>query len=138
MLNKSNMPQAKVSARIERNHYQSTIQAGEHFIISDEPESIGGKDAGFNPFELVLAGLASCTNATLRMYADKKGIALAEVKMELSLESNEENNTTNIKRTIELIGDLSDAEKEKLMVIADKCLVHKMFSNPIHIETVAV
>lgn len=132
------MPQAKVSARIERNHYQSTIQAGEHFIIADEPEFIGGKNAGFNPFELVLAGLGACTNATLRMYADRKGMDLAEVKMELSLETDEVTYTTHIKRSIELIGELSDAEREKLMVMADKCLVHKMFSNPIQIATTAV
>ena len=45
-------------------------------IISDEPESAGGTDKGPTPYEILLAGLASCTAVTLRLYADHKGIPL--------------------------------------------------------------
>lgn len=126
---------ASITAHIGKEHYQVTLQAGEHFIIADEPESVGGKDAGFNPAQLLLSGLGACTSATLRMYADKKGMALTEAKIHLTLQRDEANNTTNIKRSIELAGDLTDEEKEKLLVIAEKCIMHKILTNPITIDT---
>ena len=38
-----------------------------------------------NPYQLVLAGLVQCTAATLRMYANRKGWALGEVKVRARL-----------------------------------------------------
>ena len=60
---------------------------------------------------------------------------LEEVKVNLSLERDEEKNITNITREIKLIGDLTDEERAKLLVIADKCPIHKILSNPINIST---
>jgi putative redox protein len=53
--------------------YQVHIVASGHELLADEPEDNGGRNAGPNPFDLVLAGLAACTAITLRMYAERKG-----------------------------------------------------------------
>ena len=69
------------------------------------------------------------------MYADKKQLKLEEVKMNLSLERDEEKNITNITREIKFVGDLTDEERAKLLAIADKCPIHKLLSNPVKINT---
>ena len=123
------------NAYIGRDHYKVTITAGKHAVIADEPEDKGGKNEGPNPHELLLASLGACTCATVRMYADKKQLKLEEVKMNLSLERDEEKNITNITREIKFVGDLTDEERAKLLAIADKCPIHKLLSNPVKINT---
>jgi len=125
----------EVKAHIKRQHYHVDIEAGKNTLVADEPIDHGGGEEGFNPYQLLLASLGACTSATLRMYADRKGMNLDEVKVNLTLECDDENNVTRIGRVIQLIGNLTDEEKARLHVIADKCPVHKVLSNPIAINT---
>ena len=123
------------NAHIGRGHYRVTINSGKNVIIADEAEDKGGKDEGFDPFELFVASLAACTCATVRMYADRKQMSLEEIKVNLSLEKDDEQNVTNITRVVEFIGNLSAEQRARLLEIANKCPVHKIMSNPIHITT---
>ena len=123
------------NARIGRDHYKVTINAGKNVIIADEGENNGGKDEGFNPHQLLLASLGACTCATLRMYADRKQLNLEEVNVNLSLNAEEGKDSTTIVRQIELIGNLTPAERARLLEIANKCPIHKILSNPINITT---
>lgn len=123
------------NARIGRDHYKVTINAGKNVLIADEGENNGGKDEGFNPHQLLLASLGACTCATLRMYADRKQLNLEEVNVNLSLNADEGKNSTTIIRQIELIGNLTPTERARLLEIADKCPIHKILSNPINITT---
>jgi putative redox protein len=52
-------------------------------LTVDEPPSLGGTDAGPNPVELVLAGLATCQEITYRAYATALGIPLDSVSVKL-------------------------------------------------------
>jgi putative redox protein len=123
------------NAHIGREHYKVAITVGKHVVIADEPEANGGKNEGPNPHELLLASLGACTCATVRMYADRKKMNLDEVKINLSVERDEENNLTNITREIKFVGELTDEERTKLLAIADKCPIHKLLSNPVKITT---
>ena len=123
------------NAHIGRDHYKVTINAGKNVVIADEDEAHGGKDEGFNPHELFIASLGACTCATVRMYADRKQMNLDEIKVTLSLERDEEKNVTNITRQVEFVGNLTDAERTRLLEIANKCPIHKVMSNPIQITT---
>ncbi|WP_214227622.1 OsmC family protein [Pedobacter sp. B4-66] len=121
---------------LDRSHYKTKVYAGGHFIYSDEPESIGGTDEGMTPGALLLASLGSCTAITVRMYADRKQYNLDGIKVELAIcDEKDMNKETTITRKIELIGSLTDEERQRLMQIADKCPIHKILSNPIKIET---
>lgn len=123
------------TAHIKKDHYKTHLQAGENSLIADEPAETGGAEMGFSPGELLLASLGACTTITLRMYADRKGWALEEVKCHMTYERDKEKNITTILKNIELIGALSADEKKRLLVIADKCPTHQILTNPIAIET---
>jgi putative redox protein len=124
-----------VNAQIGKELYKTTITTATNSILSDEPKETGGKDLGFNPNELLVAALAACTSATLRMYADRKGWDLTEVKVEVSFERDPKINKSFIKRKVELLGNLEEEQRSRLMVIANSCPIHKTLSNPIEIET---
>lgn len=127
---------AQISASIKREAYKTEIHSPSgNVLISDEPESVGGKNLGFSPSELLASSLAACTGATLRMYADRKGWDLEEVKLEVSLEVNRTENRTEIHRTIKLLGKLDQAQRERLLSIARVCPVHKILSGKIAIQT---
>ena len=121
---------------LDRAHYKTKVYSGGHFIYSDEPEDIGGTDEGMAPAALLLASLGSCTAITIRMYADRKGFKLDHIKIDLAICKEEEmNKETVITRKIVFTGELTDDERKRLFVIADKCPIHKILSNPIKIET---
>jgi putative redox protein len=121
---------------LDRAHYKTKVYSGGHFIYADEPEDIGGTDEGLSPAALLLASLGSCTAITIRMYADRKGFNLEHIKIELAICKEEEmGKETTIKRKITFTGVLTEEERVRLMVIADKCPIHKILSNPIKIET---
>lgn len=124
---------------LDQSKYLTKVYAGGHFIYADEPAEIGGTDEGMTPGALLLASLGSCTAITLRMYADRKNIALETIKIHLTLIEPEGSvSSTAITCKIEFGGNLSTDELSRLLQIADKCPVHKMLSNPILIETALV
>ena len=134
-----------MAARIGRNGYTTELRAGKHSFIADEPISSGGEDLGPGPYDYLLSTLGACTAMTLRMYADRKGWDLAEVEVHLSHHKaykedceNCENKTariTLIEREIILSGQLDDAQRSRLMEIADKCPVHRTLSEEIEVRT---
>ncbi|ELR68442.1 hypothetical protein C900_00363 [Fulvivirga imtechensis AK7] len=135
----------QVLCRTGDEGYTTQIQAGDHSLLADEPEKLGGNDLGPTPYDLLIAGLGSCTSITLRMYADRKKWPLEEVKVHLQhnqihekdCESSEDANAKidHIEREIELIGELSSDQRQRLMEIADKCPVHKTLHGKITINT---
>ena len=129
------MSDINVKASIGRDHYKVVLQAGKNTIIGDEPVSKGGGDEGMNPHQILIAALGACTCATVRMYADRKGMLLDSIDVTLSLVRDDENNVTNITRDITFTGNLTLEERERLLTIANKCPIHKVLTNPINIET---
>jgi len=135
----------QVVTRTGDDGYTTEIKAGYHFFLADEPESVGGKNLGPTPYDLLVAGLGACTSMTLRMYADRKKWPLEEVKVHLQHSKEHSQDCDNceekgakidvIAREIELFGDLTDEQKTRLLEIADKCPVHKTLHSDITIES---
>ncbi|HYI14982.1 MAG TPA: OsmC family protein [Thermomicrobiales bacterium] len=124
--------------------YTQQITLGNHRLVADEPRPIGD-DAGPTPYDLVLAGLGACTSMTLRMYANRKGWPLDEVRVTLRhsrihAEDCAHCETTkgwvdHIDRDIELVGALDDSQRQRLLQIADHCPVHQTLTSEIDIAT---
>ena len=126
-----------VVAENGQGRYQQQVQAGEHIMLADEPESMGGSDAGPAPFDFVMAGLGACTSMTLRMYAERKNLALTRVSVSLSHDKTEVDGIKHdrITRQITIEGKLSEAERQRLLEIAEKCPVHQALSQSLVIES---
>ncbi len=126
-----------VVAENGQGRYQQQVSAGKHIMLADEPESMGGGDAGPAPFDFLMAGLGACTSMTLRMYAERKGLALTGISVVLNHDKTEVDGIqrNRISRQITLEGNLSDAERQRLLEIAEKCPVHRALSQSFVLES---
>lgn len=122
-----------VTATIGKDLYKTELIATGHTLIADEPEEAGGGDLGPSPGQFLQLSLASCTAITMRMYAQRKNIALEKVRVEVSTERTGEK--TVFQRHIYLEGLEDESQREKLLAIANACPVHKTLTHPIEIET---
>lgn len=113
-----------------KGRYQQEVVAGRHRLLADEPAAMGGEDAGPAPFDYLLGALGACTSMTLRMYAERKGLALTGVSVTLSHEKVEIDGVMRdrINRSITLAGELSEEQRQRLLEIANKCPVHRALS----------
>jgi putative redox protein len=120
-----------------QGRYQQEVIAGQHRLVADEPLSIGGADAGPAPFDFLMAGLGACTSMTLRMYAERKGIALTGISVNLSHDKLTVDGVSRerIVRRITLAGDLDPGQRARLLEIANKCPVHRALGQPLVIES---
>ena len=116
-------------------------------LVADEPAKMGGTEAGPTPFDLVAAGLAACTAMTLRLYADRKKLALAGVDVQVGRDRipAPDGATTHAKDgkvdrycvQVTLSGALSDKEKARLLEIARRCPVHRALTSAALVEVEA-
>jgi putative redox protein len=116
-----------------RDRYVQEISARRHALRSDESAAGGGADAGPTPVELLLSGLGACTAITLRMYAERKGWELGEIKVDLRLV--EEGGARRIERRVRLGAALTDEQRRRLLEIAEKTPVTRMVREGVGIET---
>lgn len=121
------------------------VQSDSHQWQADEPLRVGGNNFGPDPYEHLLAALGACTVMTIRMYANLKEIPLENVVVNLShnrehikdCDNCDKSNSTMdvISREISFSGNLSDQDVKRLLVIADKCPVHRTLHNKIEVRT---
>lgn len=112
--------------------YQVTNTARSHVWLSDEPFELNGQDEGPTPKELFLSSLASCVLITLRMYAQPRNWDIGQITIELSM--TELDDRTEIRKTIDFSGKLTDEQRDRLLEISDRCPVAKLLKKPIDIK----
>lgn len=125
----------KINAHLGQEKYKTEIKSVTNTLIADEPFDLEGQDLGFSPKELLASALGSCTIITLKMYANHKSWNLTDVNIEVTFDWDNEASKSMFTRKIELLGDLTEEQRERLLKIADKCPVHKVLMNPTKIET---
>lgn len=123
--------------------FQNEVIVGPHKLLADEPASYGGTNTGPTPYEYVAAGLGACTNMTLRLYTQRKGWDIGEFSVVVTHNKvhaqecetcDEETKAKGGKvdvfhRTISVPQDVAPEIADKLLVIADKCPVHRTLHN---------
>jgi uncharacterized OsmC-like protein len=118
---------------------------GRHGLVADEPIAAGGTDRGPGPYELLLMALGACTNMTLRLYADRKGMPLTRASVRLKHAKihaedcadceTKQGMLDRIERVIDLEGPLDDEQRKRLLEIANMCPVHRTLTSEIKIDT---
>jgi putative redox protein len=108
-----------------RKGYEHEIEIREHRLIADEPEEKGGTDTGPKPTELLAASLASCTAITIEMYANRKEWDLGQVEVTADFTEASTDSPASFKVNIKVPAELDDDQRERILVIAGKCPVHR-------------
>ena len=107
-----------------------------HRWLGDEPEDAGGANAGPSPERLLLSALGTCTAVTVTMYAHRKQWPLTGVKVELAFNPDgKPESGTDIRRRVELLGELDDAQRHRLLLAANACPIHKVLTGEVRIDT---
>ena len=123
----------KVESQFGEGPLQQKLITGDLHFLSDAEVSKGGSGTGPSPHEYLGAALAACTSMTLKMYASRKAMSLENAIVIVDIERID--NVEKFMRDIQLIGNLSAEEKERLMEIANKCPIHKALAGQIQIKT---
>jgi uncharacterized OsmC-like protein len=128
-------PGEVVVGEVGVGRYAQIVYDGKHRLSADEPVEAGGLDTGPNPYGLLMAALGACTSMTLRMYAARKNWALKQVTVRLRHAKihaadcaeceTKVGKIDRIEREIELSGELSHEQRQRLLEIANKCPVHQ-------------
>ena len=141
----SSYDDATVSATTQATGFRTELHARGFELAADEPASVGGTETAPTPYDYLGLALASCTSMTIRMYAQRKDLPLDAVRVTVShgrvhATDCAECETTDghmdrLTRTVSLTGDLSDAQRERILQIADRCPVHRTLENDIQVVT---
>ena len=120
------------------------MQARQFSWRGDEPPPAGGTDTGPTPYELLLGGLAACIAITLRLYANHKRMSLSGIDVRLEfdrvhaddcLDCDERTNgwIDRIRTQVTIHGMFTDAQRNRLAQVAERCPVHKTLVHGVQI-----
>ena len=123
----------KVVSQFGEGPLQQKLSTGDLQYLSDAEVSRGGSGTGPSPHEFLGAALAACTSMTLKMYSERKSIQLKNAIVTVDIERHDD--VEIFTRHIELIGDLDEAQRARMLEIAQRCPIHKALAGEIQIKT---
>lgn len=115
--------------------FQVAARTATSAFLVDEPVSVGGLGSGPGPYDLLSAALGSCTAMTLRLYAERKGWPLHRVQVSVRHHRASLTARDQFDRTILIEGPLDEAQRARLLQIAEQCPVHRTFERGADVVT---
>jgi putative redox protein len=104
--------------------YQVEARVGDAAFLIDEPVDAGGLGSGPNPYDLLSSALGACTTMTIRLYANRKSWPLERVRVTVKHSRADLQARDVFQMGVTLEGPLDDAQRARLMEIAERCPVH--------------
>ena len=123
----------KVVSQFGEGPLQQKITTADLHYVSDAEVSKGGGGTGPSPHEYLGAALAACTSMTLKMYAGHKSIDLKDAIVTVDIQRQDD--IEIFIRDIELLGNIDEHQRARLLEIAQRCPIHKALSGEIQIKT---
>jgi putative redox protein len=106
-------------------------------LLVDESTEFGGQDQGPMPGDYLCLSLASCKVITLRMYAQRKGWLVNQIKVTVSLAKGSQTETGQYTFFCELslTGELDEAQRKRLLEISKACPIQRLLAKPSEVVT---
>ncbi len=127
---------AHARATIGTTNYRTDIATGHkghHRLTADEGAELGGQDAGPAPYDLLTSALSACTAITLRMYAERKGWAVAAVQVDVHFSRDGEKQW--IDRVLTIEGAVDEDQRRRMADIAERTPVTLTLKGGLEIRT---
>ena len=108
-----------------------TIRVRGHELVTDQPISGGGDDAGPTPTELFVAGLAACVGFYAERFLRRHGPeASLSVTCDFAMSTDRPSRVASVDLRIDVPGPLRDDLREALLRAVDHCTVHNSLRTP--------
>ena len=105
------------------------VHVREHSFAVDEPVANGGEDQGITAHDTFDSALGACKAMTALWYANRKHIPVEEIRVSVSRDDSEERRGVyRLRVTLAFTGALTDAQRQELLTVAEKCPVHKLMT----------
>ena len=127
---------------------RNDIEAGPHRLIADEPVEAGGTAAGPTPYDFINAALGACTSMTIHVVARREKIPVQSVEITVSNDRMYAKDCADCNSTegyihrftvsIKVAGDLTPAQRDRILTVAKRCPVAKTLMSEIRVEDVLV
>lgn len=128
-----------IEATLHRaNGALTTLSNGRHAWLSDVNKTLGSGDQAPDPHDLLDSALAACTALTLELYIRRRQLPVTDLKVRVErTESRGDDGRVRyqLERTVGIEGEVSEADRAKLLEIAGKCPIHRILEGDIEVQT---
>lgn len=108
---------------------------GHPFVIDASPAE-GGGGLGPNPTRVLEGALAACAAMTVKMYARRKGWDVSAIDVTVKRGETEDDHAPHLlMKAVSVKGELDEAQRARLLEIADKCPVHRMLTEGVKVQS---
>ena len=107
-----------------------TVHVRHHEFAADEPgKQRGRRPGGHAARDSYDSALGACKALTTLWYARRKQIPVEDICVTVTYDDSEERKGIyRLHATLGLTGALTDAQRQELLAVADKCPVHKLMT----------
>ena len=128
---------------------RTSIEAGKHTFVVDEPVALAGDDLAASPVEYALGALISCQVVVYRLYAHALGIQIDEISVTadadldaarlFGIDENVRPGFSDVRLAVTITGPETDARYQELSAAVDAhCPVLDLFVNPTPVSITVV